>query len=436
MRNLTDFMSKMFVLSVLIFTLTSCVQDVDTEIADPEIKSSFEAELEEILDDMEEDSALALEKLDKLILKAERINSKYYTGKAKWYKGYIYDEVVEDVSLAYHNYSEALKDILQTDDASLKMKIYNNLGILYRFYDQHDAAIINYKAALELKDDLTIDQLSDIYFNYGVALKLKGDSVSFFEAEQAFTKSLEYAQQIDYHENIASVHNQIGLMYKAIEDYEMARSAYNNTIRTYINNPNLQGYVGKAFHGIGVTYMEEENIEASVKAFEEALLYKRNSGSIFITKYDLGTVLLSDGRADDAITVWRDALNEKHNKNSIEQVQIYSDLTSALKMENQYKAALGYSEIYNSNIQKIMEEGEKYKSESDQVLFANVVKEYDEFNKAVPFFSRPLVLFSTILAIIMLIYLTVVLYYRSRSAKKVSEVVSKIQTEFQHVMVD
>ena len=436
MRNLTDFMSKMFVLSVLIFTLTSCVQDVDTEIADPEIKSSFEAELEEILDDMEEDSALALEKLDKLMLKAERINSKYYTGKAKWYKGYIYDEVVEDVSLAYHNYSEALKDILQTDDASLKMKIYNNLGILYRFYDQHDAAIINYKAALELKDDLTIDQLSDIYFNYGVALKLKGDSVSFFEAEQAFTKSLEYAQQIDYHENIASVHNQIGLMYKAIEDYEMARSAYNNTIRTYINNPNLQGYVGKAFHGIGVTYMEEENIEASVKAFEEALLYKRNSGSIFITKYDLGTVLLSDGRADDAITVWRDALNEKHNKNSIEQVQIYSDLTSALKMENQYKAALGYSEIYNSNIQKIMEEGEKYKSESDQVLFANVVKEYDEFNKAVPFFSRPLVLFSTILAIIMLIYLTVVLYYRSRSAKKVSEVVSKIQTEFQHVMVD
>lgn len=436
MRNLTDFMSKMFVLSVLIFTLTSCVQDVDTEIADPEIKSSFEAELEEILDDMEEDSALALEKLDKLMLKAERINSKYYTGKAKWYKGYIYDEVVEDVSLAYHNYSEALKDILQTDDASLKMKIYNNLGILYRFYDQHDAAIINYKAALELKDDLTIDQLSDIYFNYGVALKLKGDSVSFFEAEQAFTKSLEYAQQIDYHENIASVHNQIGLMYKAIEDYEMARSAYNNTIRTYINNPDLQGYVGKAFHGIGVTYMEEENIEASVKAFEEALLYKRNSGSIFITKYDLGTVLLSDGRADEAITVWRDALNEKHNKNSIEQVQIYSDLTSALKMENQYKAALGYSEIYNSNIQKIMEEGEKYKSESDQVLFANVVKEYDEFNKAVPFFSRPLVLFSTILAIIVLIYLTVVLYYRSRSAKKVSEVVSKIQTEFQHVMVD
>ena len=76
MRNLTDFMSKMFVLSVLIFTLTSCVQDVDTEIADLEIKSSFEAELEEILDDMEEDSALALEKLDKLMLKAERINSK------------------------------------------------------------------------------------------------------------------------------------------------------------------------------------------------------------------------------------------------------------------------------------------------------------------------------------------------------------------------
>ena len=436
MSNLTNHLLKFISLSIIILSLASCVQDVDTEIADPEIKSSFDTQLEEVLDDMEDNSALALENLDNLIVEAERINSKYYAGKAKWYKGYIYDEVVEDVSLAYHNYNEALKDILQTDDASLKMNIYNNLGILYRFYDQHEAAIVNYKSAIELKDDLTIEQLSDVYFNYGVALKLKGDSVSFFEAEQAFTQSLEYAQQIDYHENIASVHNQIGLMYKAIEDYDMARSAYNNTIRTYINNPNLEEYVGKAYHGIGVTYMEEENTEESVLAFKEALNHKRKSGSIFITKYDLGTVLLSDGRAEEAVTVWRDALNEKHDKNSIEQVQIYSDLTIALKRDNQYKAALGYSEIYNTNIQLIMAEGEKYKSQSDQVLFANVVNEYDEFNKAVPFFSRPLVIFSSILLVIGLVYGIVALYYRSRATKKVSAVVSKIQNGFLHIMVD
>lgn len=437
MNNFTKQLQQLIGASCIItLILSSCVQEADVEINDPETKSTFEAELAEALDIMEDNSMLAIEKLDRLISDAESINSKYYTGKAKWYKAYIYDEVIEDVSLAYLNYNEALKDILQTDDASLTEKIYNNLGILYRFYGQYDAAINNYELALKLKDNLPTRQLSNLYYNYGVALKLKGDSVSFFKAEQAFTKSLEYAQEIDYHSNIASVHNQIGLMYKAVENYEMARIAYNNTIRKYINNPELHNQVGKAYHGIGVTYMDEKNTEASIKAFEKALEYKRRSGSIFITKYDLGTVLLREGRLDEAIAVWENALEEKHDKNSIEQVQIYSDLTTALKMNNQYKEALGYYETYNSSIQNILEEGEKYKSKSDQVLFANVINEYDEFNRPTPFFARPLVMLLAVLSVIALIYAMVVLYYRSRSRKEVSEMVSKIQTEFLDIKVD
>ncbi len=136
------------VLYITIFTLSSCVQEADIEIADPEIKSTFDSELVEVLDIMGDNSMLALEKLDNLISEAEFINSKYYSGKAKWYKGYIYDEVVEDVSQAYYNYNEALKDILQTDDSSLKMKIYNNFGIFYRFYNQYDAAINNYESSI------------------------------------------------------------------------------------------------------------------------------------------------------------------------------------------------------------------------------------------------------------------------------------------------
>ena len=99
-------------LCVVILMLFSCVHEADIEIANPEIRSTFDSKLTEVLEVMGDNSVLALEKLDNLISEAELINSKYYSGKAKWYKGYIYDEVVEDVSMAYHNYNEALKDIL------------------------------------------------------------------------------------------------------------------------------------------------------------------------------------------------------------------------------------------------------------------------------------------------------------------------------------
>lgn len=437
MKTLTKLLRHYFgAYCILALALSACTPEAEIEVQDTEVASKFDSELTAILDLMDSNSALALEKLDDVIANAEALNSKYYSGKSKWYKAYIYDKIEEDVSEAYYYYNQALNDVLETDDSSLKMKIYNNLGILNDFYGQYDGAINAYGSALQFEDELSKEQISDLHYNLGVALKLKGDEASFSEAEKAFTRSLEYAKEVDYHGNIASIHNQIGMMYKTIKNYDIARITYKNTIETYASNPDMREHIGKAYHNIGVTYMEEGNAEASVRAFRKALEYKESSGSIFITKYDLGTILLKDGKEGEAIAMWKDALNEKHNKNSKEQVQIYSDLTTALQSSNQYEEALSYSVVYNSSIQNILQEDEKHKIESDRVLFASVVNEYDAFNKQVPFFSRPLVILFALLALLLVVSSLVYIYYRSRSTRKVSEVVSKIQSEFLDIKVD
>lgn len=423
-------------LCISLIVLSSCVQEQEIDIQNPDVGTRFDSELVTVKGLMKDNPERAIELLDDLIIEAAAIDNNYYAGKAKWYKAYIYDEIEGNVSEAYRCYNDALKNVLLTDDSSLKMKIYNNLGILYRFYGEYDGAIRTYESALQLKNDLGDKQLSDLYYNLGVALKLKGDEFSFSQAEQSFTKSLEFAKKADYHTNIAHVHNQIGLMYKMIKNYDMARITYNNTIETYVSNPEMRNHIGRAYHNIGVTYMDENNAEASIRAFEKALEYKRSSSSIFITKYDLGTILFRDGKKEKAIATWRDALNEKHSRNNREQVQIYADLTSALKTENQYEEALTYSEVYNSSIQNILQEGEKYKSESDRVLFASVVSEYEAFNKPVPFFSRPLVLLFSALAVIAMVFLIAYGYYRSRSKREISDVVSDIQSEFLDIKVD
>lgn len=425
-----------YLITIILFTFTSCVNEADIETTDPNSSASFEAALADAKGMMTENPELAIDQLNKVIIDAEAANSIYYSGKAKWYKAYINDEIVGNVPEAYISYNEALKDLLQTDDSSLKLKIYNNLGVLYRYYEEYDAAIENYKAAILLEEDLGPNQLSNVYYNLGVALKLKGDEKSFLEAEQAFTTSLKFAREADNHDNIADINNQIGLMYKAMGDYEVARIAYNNTISTYVGNADLQEHVGRAYHGIGVTYMEEGNAAAAVRAFNKALEYKKRSSSIFVTKYDLGTILMRDGQLPKAIEIWKEALTEKHDRTNIEQVQIYSDLTAILKENEQFEEALGYSEIYQTNINKILAERESYKNSNDQVIFSNVINEYAEFNKSTPLFARPLFVVGVTLALIGLIYAIVFFYYRSRSRKKMNDMVSDLQSKFMDIKVE
>ena len=96
------------------------------------MNNAFEVRLESVLNMMDSKPDEAIAELETIINDAEVEDLRYYQGKAKWYKAYIYDRVLEDISYGYHFYNEALKDVLVTDDSSLKMKIYNNLGILYR----------------------------------------------------------------------------------------------------------------------------------------------------------------------------------------------------------------------------------------------------------------------------------------------------------------
>jgi len=422
----------------MLLAVVACQTNIDPNLSNETQSIYLDSELAQVIDMMDEAPEEAIKKCDNVINIAASEGLSYYGGKAKWYKGYIYDEIIEDVSKAYYNYQEALKDLTQTDSSTLKMKVYNNLGLLYRFYSQYDAAISNYEAAMKFEEDLPIKQRSNLYYNYAVALKLKGDSISFNQAEDAFTKSLELAHKINDHENIASVSNQIGLMYNLVGDYDMSRIAYRNNIRTYQHNSDLTDYVGKAYHGIGVTYMEEGNLNEAIQAFEKALIYKIESGSIFITKYDLGTSLLKAGHTKDAIDAWKSALKEKHKKNDIDQVKIYSDLSIVLESSELYEEALGYSKIYNSNVQEIILEVDKYKKQNNQVLFADIVKDYDEFNQSLPFYSKyPWILALLLLLTIPVLYFLVTSYYKSKITHKVvSDTVSRIQSEFQHIKVD
>ncbi len=416
----------------------SCQQEVEIEPVNAEL-SQLNHALVEALDLIGEDNEQALIFCDKVIENGIGQGADYQVGKAHWFKGYIFDVYKEDISQAYFNYRDALEYLAATDSSELKMSVHNNLGILYRQYGQYDAAIENYEQALKLSEALTPKQLSDLHYNLGVAYNLKGDPASFTLAESSLTKALELAEEITDEENIASVHNYIGVMYWEVGEYDVARIAYDNTIRSYENvaqDHPAREYVGKAYHGIGVTYMEEENYEAAIEAFRKALELKTTSSSIFVTKYDLGTVYHKMGDIETAVSVWKEAIKEKHNRLDREHVEIYARLTNALATEGSYEEAVGYAVEYNSQIQDILGSGEKYEIENNRILFADVIKEYAEFRKETPYYQTWWFISALLLGLAGGIYLIVYLQYRSKVNSKISENISRIKMEFDNIKLD
>lgn len=419
-------------LLLLIIITVGCQQQQDLDLQS-EQAINLEVEISSLEEIAKDDPNTAIAKADEIISQAESIGSTYMLGKAKFEKARIYDIHLNEVSDAYFFYKESLSDLEESEDGILKMRVLNNLAILYRFYGEHETALELYDRALTYKSELTPELLSDLYFNIGYALEKKGDSDAFFEAEEAYEQSMKFAKETNYDENIASIHNQIGEMYKAVEDYEMARISYKNIIRTYQSNPEMSQYVGLAYQGIGETHFEQGNTSQAIESFEKALVYKTKSGSIFYSKFSLGTALLKSGYKDEAITTWKEGLNENHDKTNPEQVKIYAELSDALADVGQFKEALGYSQIYNSSMKDILEQ-QKYES-NNQVMFADIVREYDEFNRQEPLYAQNWFILVLILGFGGIVFL-VALRYQKNKSKLSNEQIARLRSEFRQLRVD
>ncbi len=418
--------------------LSRCEITTEQDSIDQSVQETFDAALQGVREIMSDDPELAVSQLEGIIEDAKDASADFYAGKALWYQGFLYDNRLENVSKAYFAYNEALKYLNETDDTRYKSKVSNNLAILNQYYEHHDAAIDIYLEVLEYQNELDPEFVSDIYFNLGRSYKFLRTDESLTKAEEAFTKSMEIAVKADYHENIASVNNQVGTMYKDLGNYEIARIAYQNTIRTYQSETekSILDYVGKAYHGIGVTYMEEKDHENAISAFEKALEYEQRSSTIFITKYDLGTVLYESGNTKDAIAIWKNALSENHNKNNRVHVEIYAKLTSSLALNEEYEEAVKYAQIYNEHIGNILSVGESYETKNNKVIFADIVREYAEFNQVIPFYKEPWAIALMFLFIALAVYAGSHAYYQSKLSTKVSDTRSEIQIEFQNIKID
>ncbi|MEM9326154.1 MAG: hypothetical protein AAGA85_10880, partial [Bacteroidota bacterium] len=115
---------------------------------------------------------------------------------------------------------------------------------------------------------------------------------------------------------------------------------------------------------------------------------------------------------------------------------IYAKLTSALALSQNYEEAVEYAQAYNQHISEILSVGEQYKAENDEVIFADIIREYEHFNQVIPWYEKPWAVSSLFALIALVVYGGSTWYYRSKMSTKVSKTMSELQVEFQNIKLD
>ena len=324
------------------------------------------------------DKALELSKQNLKESKAKGYD--YLTAKNYTYIAYIFD-VQDKNKKAYVAYNDAINYWLKTDSISDQniYTSYTGLGVICRQYKEYDQAILYYSKAYDyLKKLNNTKKESDLTYNLGVAYKLKGDKESIEKAEEYFTKSLELAKKSEYEVGVASVYFQIGKMYKSFEDYDIAEISYKECL-SYSKSKHLEEFIEVAHQGLGEIEKAKGNYNSAIDHFEKALAINFDKDLILEVKRDLGEAYLSVGKTKDAIKVWESALAGEYNPNDPDVLDVYQNLSMAYQVSDNLDKALAYSEQYSNNLKDIIKSTEYVKGGYENILFREVIAEYDEF---------------------------------------------------------
>jgi tetratricopeptide (TPR) repeat protein len=278
-------------------------------------------------------------------------------------------------------YSDAVKYCDKSDSVDLDNVVvaYNNLGIICRVHKEYDQAVLFYEKALKLVEGLNDDKkLADALYNVGVAYKNKGDKESIVKAEAHFTKALKIAEKANYNAVVASIYFQIGKIYGDMKDFDIAEMSYKNCLK-YAKINQLEEFIEASYYGLGQIEKLRGNYLEAIPHFENALSIRYDKHVVFEVKRDLGETYLSLGRTKDAIKVWESALTIEYDPNDPDILDVYKNLSLAYQLGNDLDKALAYSEQYSTNLQGMLQSTEYIKGGYDQVLFKEVIAQYDEF---------------------------------------------------------
>lgn len=236
----------------------------------------------------------------------------------------------------------------------------NALGVIQRNISNYETSIDLHKRAKELADKANSDELRIVSLNMiGVAYR-RMDIIKL--ALDYHTEALKIAYNVKQPSktvsyNIAVSQNSIGNIYLALEQYDLAITQFNKSLKIEKAADNKLG-LAINYHNIGYAEEAKGNLDAALNNYEKSLDYNNAINSEIgrvICYNSIGSIYLKKENYKDAEPIIKEAMEKAINLNDqfyiassyINLGQLQLKLNQLSAAENSLKKALNISKEYN-----------------------------------------------------------------------------------------
>lgn len=208
----------------------------------------------------------------------------------------VVETIHENKSKAIANYEKALVIRQELGDKKGVASIYNNIGNLQSELEKYEDALINFQYSLRIREELKDTQkIANVHYNISVTNETWGN---YSEALDHIFQCLEISQQMNDQSNIINAYNVIGNIKTELELFEEAKENYEQAMAIALK-------------------MEDD--------WEIATAHN-NIGN---NKDDFGERSLDDGKFEDAIQKFNEAIESHEAALALRQKMEYADEVSA-----------------------------------------------------------------------------------------------------------
>ena len=296
-------------------------------------------------------------------------------------------EEEHQLAKAYVAGLDALKYWEQSDSVSntTLYAIHHHLGSIANKVEAYEKAIFHLNQALSFLDGSSPAEKADTYYEMGLAYLDASTVDNHLQlAEETWLTALSLSEATSDHENVARIQVRLGLLYKELKALDKSIAAFHSS-STVANEHSFKTYSEKANYYLAELYFERGQLNQAESYANKGVEYTHDSLHTFYAYRLLGDISFSRNEYDAAILRYEQAIALLNGIGDISatryRLSAYGKLSKAYSEAGRTNEAFAMLQQQNEETKELLTVRAERINSSDALLFAEVLREYEEFHR-------------------------------------------------------
>jgi signal transduction histidine kinase len=218
------------------------------------------------------------------------------------------EETFNDFPSAIKHINQVIEWAKTNNNANYLFKCYRIKGYAYEQNNKLEEAAQAYSQALALQNVVTDTAKADIFLDWAILNKKRGE---YNIAKEYYQNALKVAEIMNDFEMIGHAYNGLATVHGALSDFEKAIEYYLKALEA-VEKTGKKTIISRAFRNIAVIYLKAQNYDLALKNVEHAYWVAQQSKDSMSITHSLethGKILNAMGNPSAAIAKHQEALN-------------------------------------------------------------------------------------------------------------------------------